>query len=184
MQPKGTNLCGFYVCENILKQVTERAQDFMEVREQYIHNSLFITIHCVQCIRNICYDDWYSYWSPSSYIVGSITKQARTGGALCTNSRWIGGIYTWGNHKPRWKVPLAGPRWIMLKNRHVIEKTGTSPGCDHLHVTKLYRLYSSGCDLHVSKKLLYMHQYNVYYICVVVYINIIRKLVWNVHKIR
>ena len=65
----------------------------------------------------------------------------------------------------------------MLKNRHVIEKTGTSPGCDHLHVTKLYRLYSSGCDLHVSKKLLYMHQYNVYYICVVVYINIIRKLV-------
>ena len=83
---------------------------------------------------------------------------------------------------PNGKFYWRDPGESYLKNRHVIEKTGTSSGCD-LHVTKLYILYSSGCDLHVSKTLLYMHQYNVYYICVVVYINMYSKTCLKCTKI-
>jgi hypothetical protein len=60
-----TNLCAYYTCEFFCLEVSERQLKFLEVREQYIHNIFLLPSIVSSVIHNICYDDWYSYWSPS-----------------------------------------------------------------------------------------------------------------------
>jgi hypothetical protein len=64
-QPVGTNLCAYYACKNLRSEVTEGI-DFQIVSEQYTDNLILLPSIVFSVIHNICYDDLYSYWSPSS----------------------------------------------------------------------------------------------------------------------